>query len=69
MIIIYFHLVVQLEVDAIVNAVDNFLSSDRGGINKSIHKAAGDDLKRECQLIGNTTPGYVVITKGEFFLL
>lgn len=62
---IHIHLgnIVELEVDAIVNAANNYLKSG-GGVCGAIFEAAGIELEYECDQIQQCKTGSAVITKG-----
>jgi O-acetyl-ADP-ribose deacetylase (regulator of RNase III) len=55
--------ITKLVVDAIVNATDEDLSGG-GGVDLSIHLAAGDDLKSELDKTKICKTGDAIITKG-----
>lgn len=49
--------------DAIVNSANNYLNEHYGGVNTSIHKAAGPELLRECKKLNGCEKGKAVITR------
>lgn len=53
--------ITRIKCDAIVNATDPCFSGS-GGVDAAIHKAAGEELSRECARLGGCPPGKARLT-------
>lgn len=55
--------ITRMQVDAIVNSTNRWLSPGGHGVDASIHMAAGPQLMRELEKLGGCAPGEAVVTK------
>lgn len=56
--------ITTLEIDCIVNAANEQLSSDGGGVDGALHKAAGAGLREACARVSGCPIGEVRVTDG-----